>query len=42
MTAETAQLLRSLTDDVFGSQAAGLRPGPACLGKPWDTIRELE
>ena len=35
-------MLRSLTDDVFGSQAAGLRPGPACLGKPWDTIRELE
>ena len=42
MTAETAQMLRSLTDDVFGSQAAGLRDGPACLGKPWDTIRELE
>jgi acyl-CoA dehydrogenase len=42
VTTETAQLLRSLTDDVFGSQAAGLRPGPASLGKPWDTIRELE
>ena len=42
MTAETAQMLRSLTNDVFGSQAADLRPGPACLGKPWDTICELE
>jgi alkylation response protein AidB-like acyl-CoA dehydrogenase len=35
-------MLRSLTDDVFGSLAADLRSGPPCLGKPWDTIRELE
>jgi alkylation response protein AidB-like acyl-CoA dehydrogenase len=42
VTTETAQLLRPLADDVFGSLAAGLRPDPACLGKPWDTIRELE
>jgi alkylation response protein AidB-like acyl-CoA dehydrogenase len=42
VTTETARLLRSLTNDVFGSQAADLRPSSACLGKPWDTIRELE
>jgi len=42
VTTETAQLLRSLADDVFGSQAAELKCGPARLGKPWDTIRELE
>jgi alkylation response protein AidB-like acyl-CoA dehydrogenase len=35
-------MLRSLTNEVFGSQAADLRHAPACLGKPWDTIRELE
>ena len=39
---ETAQLLRSLADHVFGSQTAELRPGPARLGRLWDTIRELE
>lgn len=42
MTTETARLLRPLADDVFGSLAAELRSGPASLGKPWDTIRELE
>lgn len=42
MTTETVPLLRSLTNQVFGSQAADLRPGPVCLGKLWDTIRELE
>jgi len=42
VTTETAQLLRSLADDVFGSQQAELTDGPARLGKPWDTIRELE
>ena len=42
MTTETAQLLRPLADDVFGSLAAELHPGPAGLGKSWDTIRELE
>ena len=42
MTTETAQLLRPLADDVFGSLAAGLRHDPPSLGKPWDTIRELE
>ena len=42
MTTETAQMLRSLADDVFGSLAAELRSDPPGLGKPWDTIRELE
>jgi alkylation response protein AidB-like acyl-CoA dehydrogenase len=42
VTTETARLLRPLADDVFGSLTAGLQPGPAGLGKPWDTIRELE
>jgi alkylation response protein AidB-like acyl-CoA dehydrogenase len=42
VTTETARMLRPLADDVFGSLAAELRPGPDCLGKPWDTIRELE
>jgi len=42
VTAETAQLLRSLADDVLGPQAAALRGRPGCLGESWDTIRELE
>jgi alkylation response protein AidB-like acyl-CoA dehydrogenase len=42
VTTETAQLLRSLADDVFGSQAAELQPGPPGLGRPWDTIRGLD
>jgi acyl-CoA dehydrogenase len=42
VTTETATLLRSLADDVFGSQAAEFRPDPAGLGQPWDTIRELD
>jgi alkylation response protein AidB-like acyl-CoA dehydrogenase len=42
VTTETAKMLRSLANDVFGSLGAELHRGPACLGKPWDTIRELE
>lgn len=35
-------MLRSLTDDVFGSPSAARPPGPACLGELWDTVRELQ
>jgi alkylation response protein AidB-like acyl-CoA dehydrogenase len=42
VTTETAQMLRSLANDVFTSQQADLKNAPARLGKPWDTIRELE
>jgi acyl-CoA dehydrogenase len=42
VSTETAQLLHSLANDVFGSQAAELQHGPPGLGKPWDTIRELD
>jgi len=42
VTTETAQMLRSLANDVFRSQQAELKDGPACMDKPWDTIRELE
>jgi alkylation response protein AidB-like acyl-CoA dehydrogenase len=48
VTTETAQMLRSLADDVLGSLEGELKHGTACLdntvclGKPWDTIRELE